>query len=410
MVLVIACGQGITNLRINAVARGGNVPQQKQNPVARAFACASDHDAMQQLARDLGAGPFAQIMLFISPEADLQLVAEQARQLFPTSSLIGCTTAGEITSSGYDHGAIVAIGFSDQHFAAQTIVVSDLDRISPKELTDAFLQARHSLAREYSHLGEEISILLVDGLSVKEDELAAALAAGAGAMPLVGGSAGDGTRFETTLILHDGQLLRNAAVLSVLRTDCVVRPINMDHLVPTEKRMIVTGADPGARTVHSINAEPAAREYARVLGLDPANLDTFTFAAHPLAVRMGARHHVRAIQRILPSGDVVFFSAIDEGVVLAITEPRDLVKHLDEELTRLHDHAEPLAILAFECILRRIEAQEKQMTRRVSQLFQQHGVTGFSTYGEQFGPMHVNHTLTGYAFYPSGTLFPLEPE
>jgi len=26
-------------------------------------------------------------------------------------------------------------------------------------------------------------------------------------------------------------------------------------------------------------------------------------------------------------------------------------------------------------------------------------VTGFSTYGEQIGPLHVNHTMSGIAFY-----------
>jgi hypothetical protein len=162
--------------------------------------------------------------------------------------------------------------------------------------------------------------------------------------------------------------------------------------------------------VRRINGEPAAREYARLLGKDPARLDTFTFAAHPIAVRMGQRHHVRAIQRIMPSGDLVFYSAIDEGVVLTITEPQDLVAHLESELTRLVEPVPPAAVLAFDCILRRIEAQEKQMTGRVSELLRRYDVTGFSTYGEQIGPMHVNHTLTGLALYPPGTVLPeLEP-
>ncbi len=387
-------------------ARWGDQMPQEDGFVARAFAGAADDDALQRLAGDLGSGPFALVVLFISPDADLEMIAARSQTAFPSATVIGCTTAGEITTAGYDHGTIVAIGFPQEYFSAETLLISNLGQIEPRTLTDAFLRARQQLAREHAHQSEEFSILLVDGLSVKEDELAAALAAGAGAMPLIGGSAGDGTRFQQTFILHDGALMQNAAVLAVLRTSCAVRPINLDHLTPTERRMVVTEADPRKRTVSRINAEPAAREYARLLGKDPVNLDTFTFAAHPLAVRMGRRHHVRAIQRILPSGDLVFFSAIDKGVVLTITEPRDLVTHLDQALSNLRAPAEPVAILAFECILRRIEAQEKQMTRKISGLMRQHGVAGFSTYGEQFGPMHVNHTLTGYAFYPPGTELP----
>lgn len=376
--------------------------------IARAFAAAEDPQAMAAIARGLGPGPFALVLLFISPLADLARIARAAPDL-PAAQVVGCTTAGEISDQGYDQGRIVALGFPARHFAAQALLVPDLRRISAPDLTDGLLRARQRLADDHPHLPHEFSILLVDGLSVSEDELAAALAAGAGSMPMIGGSAGDGTRFRETFVLHGDRLLRNAAVLCVLRGLCPLRPINMDHLRPTQMRLVVTQADPRARTVARLNAEPAAREYARILGKDPAQLDTFTFAAHPLAVRIGPRHHVRAIQRLLPSGELVFFAAIDEGVVLTVTEPHDLAGHLQAALTRLAQPAEPVAILAFDCILRRIEAQEKQLSGRVGALLRDHGVLGFSTYGEQIGAMHVNHTMTGYAFYPPGTILPEDP-
>jgi hypothetical protein len=172
--------------------------------------------------------------------------------------------------------------------------------------------------------------------------------------------------------------------------------------VPTARRMVVTGADPARRIVHQINAEPAAREYARLLGKDPAQLTSFTFAAHPLVVRIGGKHHVRAIQRVAPNGDLVFFSAIDEGVVLTLAEPQDMVAHLDRELSALSRGIAPEAILACDCILRRMEAEEKQSSRAVSQVLRKHRVTGFSTYGEQLNGMHVNQTMTGVALYPPG--------
>lgn len=373
--------------------------------IARACAAADDPQAMACIARGLGPGPFALVLLFVSPQADLERVARAAPGL-PAAQVVGCTTAGEISDQGYDQGRIVAMGFPSRDFAAQALLVPDLHQISAPGLTDALLRARQGLATDHAGLAHEFSILLVDGLSISEDELAAALALGAGTMPMIGGSAGDGTQFRETFMLYGDRLLRNAAVLCVLRGSCPLRPINMDHLRPTELRLVVTKADPRARTIMQLNAEPAACEYARVLGKDPGQLDTFTFAAHPLAVRIGQRHHVRAIQRLLPSGELVFFAAIDEGVVLTVTEPHDLAGHLQGELSRLSQPVAPVAILAFDCILRRIEAQEKQLSGRISGLMRDHGVLGFSTYGEQFGAIHVNHTLTGYAFYPPGTVLP----
>lgn len=374
--------------------------------LARGTADASDPDALAELAAQLGEGPFALVLLFVSPLADLPRVAAEATGAFPAERVLGCTTAGEVSEAGYDEGTIVALGLPASHFAAETLVVPDLGQIVPRDLEAGLIGARTRLARDHTHLPEEFALLLVDGLSMKEDDLTSALVAGTGPIRLVGGSAGDGTRYEATVVFDGPELRRNAAVLAVVRSACPLRTFSVDHLIPTERRMVVTDADPGARTVRRINGEPAAREYARLLGRDLAGLDAVTFAAHPIAVRMGDRHHVRSIQRIMPSGDLVFYSAIDEGVVLTITEPQDLVAHLEGELARLSEPARPVTILAFDCILRRIEAQEKQMTGRVSQLLRRHDVVGFSTYGEQIGPMHVNHTLTGLAFYPPGTVLP----
>ncbi|AOF93907.1 FIST N-terminal domain-containing protein [Sinorhizobium sp. RAC02] len=372
--------------------------------ISRAFVSAHSDRPVEQLAAGLGPGPFSLVLLFVSSEADVAgFVADTAR-IWQGARIVGCTTAGEISGAGYDEGSIVAIGFHARHFAAETLLVPDLSQLVATDLSEALLHIRHSLARDHGHLPEEFALLLVDGLSAREDELASALAAGTGMMPLIGGSAGDGANFRETLVFDGEQLLANAAVISIMRGACPLRAFKMDHIRPTERRMVVTQADSAARIVRQINAEPAVHEYARLIGMQPESVDILTFAIHPLTVRMGERHHVRAIQRVLPSGELLFFSAIDEGMVLTIAEPNNLVDHLASELQALTRPGNPVAVLGFDCILRRVEAQEKQMTGRVSELLRKHGVIGFSTYGEQIGPMHINHTMTGFAFYPPGTV------
>ena len=51
----------------------------------------------------------------------------------------------------------------------------------------------------------------------------------------------------------------------------------------------------------------------------------------------------------------------------------------------------------FECLLRRLDAEQHQLARDMSDLYRQNRVVGFHTYGEQFGSMHVNQTFTGVA-------------
>ncbi len=127
----------------------------------------------------------------------------------------------------------------------------------------------------------------MDGTSLREDALTAALGPGLGPVPLFGGSAGDGLRFGQAFVLFQGRFRRHAAVVLMVRTACRVKVFSLDHLTPTDRRMVVTGADPARRIVHQINGAPAAQEYARLLGKDPGQLTTFTFAAHPVVVRIG---------------------------------------------------------------------------------------------------------------------------
>lgn len=365
----------------------------------RAHAEARDPMALQTLARGLGPGPFAAVILFVSPLADRSALEAGLASAFPGVTVIGCTTAGEISSEGYCEGEIVAVALPRAAFAVECLGI-DLDQLDGQELIGRLIRARAGLARRHAEWEDEFAFVLVDGLSIREDELTAALGPGLGPVPLFGGSAGDGTRFQATFVLQDGVFRQGWAVLMLVRTACKVRVFSLNHLVPTNRRMVVTGADPARRVVHQINAEPAAREYARLLGKDPAQLTTFTFAAHPVVVRIGGSHHVRAIQQMAPNGDLVFFSAIDEGLVLTLAEPQDMAEHLDQVLTGLSEGGKPAAILACDCILRRIEAMENQRFGAVSSLLKSHGVVGFSTYGEQLNSMHVNQTMTGVAIYP----------
>ncbi|MBL4917782.1 FIST N-terminal domain-containing protein [Szabonella alba] len=368
----------------------------------RAHVAGDAADPVQALKAGLGEGPLALVLLFAGPGHDPAALAGAAQAAFGAVPVIGCTTAGEIAPGGYAENSLLAVGLPAAHFTAHPLLIEGLDAIGREALTGQVIRARQMLADREPHWAHEFAFLMVDGLSLREDELAGVLAAGLGPVPLFGGSAGDGLRFGRTFVFHQGRALENAAVLALVRSDCRARVFKLDHLRPTARRMVVTSASPARRIVHQINAEPAAREYARLLGKDPAQLTPFTFAAHPVVVRIGGQHHVRAIREVAPNGDLVFFSAIDEGLVLTLAEPCDMVAHLAEGLEALREGGVAPAVLACDCILRRMEAQEKQMTGAISALLGAHGVLGFSTYGEQMGAMHVNQTLTGVAIYPPG--------
>lgn len=350
---------------------------------------------LDSLTGDLGDGPFALVILFVSPQADFAAISRDAARRFGVADVVACTTAGEIGAQGYQDGQIIALGFPSHLFSASVLPIHNLTSLDDAAIFDKVIRRRLQLLQDAPDMAHEFAFLVVDGLSLSEEHLTDVLASGLGPMPLFGGSSGDGTEFQQTWVSLNGQILANAAVLSMIRSHCEARVFSLNHLTPGDQRFVVTAADPAARIVREINAEPAAKEYARLLGKDPNQLDPFTFAAHPVVVRVGDTHHVRAIQKVNDQGELVFFSAINEGMVLSLADHQDMVQHLDQTLQAMSQPGRPHQILASDCMLRRIEASQNQQIRALSDVMVRHRVVGFSTYGEQYGALHVNQTLTG---------------
>jgi hypothetical protein len=377
-------------------------PQAPMQALCTAQVDSTTRDPAYALAQAFGSKDLALVCLFASPDADFDELISTAGSAFGGADVLACTTAGELGAKGYEEGQIIAVGFPRAQFSVITCAIETLDALDETKLIDQLIHHRIELTRRAPEMAFEFAFTMVDGLSLREEQLAAALASGLGPVPLFGGSSGDGSEFNATWLSHNGRKLQNAALLAMVRSHCPVRVFSLDHLVPTETRMVVTSASPDKRIVHEINAEPAAKEYARLLGKDPNQLDPFTFAAHPVVVRLGDTHHVRAIKCVSDNGDLGFFSAIDEGMVLTLADHEDMVPHLEKGLASLSSDGEaPSQILGCDCLLRRVAAGQVQKTREISEILSRHHIVGFSTYGEQIGGLHVNQTLTGVAIYPA---------
>lgn len=365
----------------------------------------------RQAARDLHdavAQPdMAFVLVFCSPQYDLEALGPALADLFGDTLVIGCTTAGEITPVGYMTGSVTAVSFPSSDFSAVAERIDDLEgfEIAHAHALVRSLSARRDAALEDAALddrepvaGKSFALLLIDGLSVREELVVSSIYSALGDIPLFGGSAGDDLKFTRTWILHDGEFRSNAAVLVLVDTVRRFTVFRTEHFVSSDRKMVVTEADPARRIVTEINAEPAGREYARMVGLEGEPLTPMIFAAYPVVVRVGGEYHVRSIQKVNDDESLTFFCAIDEGIVLTVAEGVDLVQNLENLFSRLHeDVGEPELILGCDCILRSLEMEQKQIKHLVSKVLARNNVIGFCTYGEQFNAMHVNQTFTGVA-------------
>lgn len=378
------------------------MPPNQSRSLVRACTHAADPAvAIDELHDSLSAADPALLVLFCSSHYDLPAVAACLRARFPGVPAIGCTTSGELTPLGYMDGSITAVSFPKGDFAASIV---RFDHVSRFEIGDAKPKVRDLLveagdaAIEMGPDARHVALFLVDGLCVKEELIISALHDALGGLPLIGGSAGDDMRFEATHVLHDGEFHIDAGVLLILTTTRPFKVFRNQHFVHTDQKMVVTQADPSRRIVTEINAEPAAREYARMVGLEGEPLTPMIFASYPVVVRVGGEYYVRSIQKVNEDESLTFFCAIDEGIVLTVATGVDIVRNLQELFDGLTaEIGRPDLILGFDCVFRSLELEQKQLKHAASRVLASQNVVGFCTYGEQFNAMHVNQTFTGLA-------------
>ncbi len=372
-------------------------------PVRRGSSCLTDPAAaVAELRGRIMSEKAEAVLLFISPLFDRASLREAINREFAGVKVIGCTTAGEITPEGYGEGTITGAAFHSDQFKINSVLLRDIADFSMEMGSDVVHAALNGLGLSFPtarHVpAQTFAMLLIDGMCMQEEVVVSSLNRFLDPIPLFGGSAGNGLDFSQTWVFAEGEFHDSAAVLTVFQTSCPFEVFKIDHFSPTSQKMVVTEADPNLRLVMEINAERAGPAYARILGLDAEQLSPLVFAAYPVVVRIGGEYHVRSIQKLEDDGSLRFYCGIDEGLVLTVAHGGDIARNLELALDNLTINLESREIiLGCDCILRRLEAQQKQQTHEVSEILQRNKVLGFSTYGEQFKSMHVNQTFTGVA-------------
>ncbi|HEY8904871.1 MAG TPA: nitric oxide-sensing protein NosP [Rhodoferax sp.] len=341
------------------------------------------------------------VIFFCSSHYNLDVLADEMRRLFPDVNVVGCTTAGEIGPAGYCDCSLSGASFSSVHFTA---VCGLIDRLQEFNIARGQVFANTLLRRiedraPNSETKDCLAFLMIDGMSVREEPVVRTFQNVLGKVPLVGGSAGDDLSFADTWVFHDGAFHNDSAVLLILATTLPFRVFKTQHFVSDNERLVVTEADPALRIVKEINGLPATTEYARLVGSTVAELGSQSFANSPVVVTIDGTDFVRSIQRANADGSLTFFCAIEEGLVLRVAHGNDLMGNLTKTFETISvEIGPPLAVLACDCILRNLEITQGGMKEGVGNLFRQNNVVGFSTYGEQYGGVHINQTLTGIAF------------
>lgn len=338
------------------------------------------------------------VFFFCSPKHNLDVLARGIRDTYDCP-VMACTTAGEIVPGyGYVGGGLAAASLSSPRIKVVQEAIPDV------RLLDS-VAATQIRMRLMAHLGEPsetsercFGMLLIDGMCEREEFVAATLYGALGGIPLIGGSAGETGDYEETHVLVDGRFCTDAAVITLFRTSLPFLLFKTDHFVRRDERFVVTRAEPEKRRLLEINGIAPVDFYLEQTGVTREKFSALHASRNPLLLPVGSQHYARGVRGIEPDGSLSMFCAVEEGIVLRLGRPVDIVADLERQREAIEAVVPNHRVtLGFDCFYRKLDIlagnQGNPMHRAIDNL----RLFGFNTYGEQFNGLHINQTLTGVA-------------
>lgn len=343
------------------------------------------------------------IVFFSAATHDGALISRTLKQKFPAAAVIGCSTAGEFSQDVTSSGGVTALALAPSKIKRAT---TRLVRFSNGDIDFSLRKAASQLATDIGasdlrSLDPQrfVGIVLFDGLHGHEERANEILGNIAPTLSFVGGSAGDDLTFTVTKVFCGNEETENGAALLLFESAVPFAISKTCSFVPTEKSFVVTRADVKNRVVYELDGEPIIEAYAKALGTTPDHVDAQAFMSHPLGLMIDGEAWIRSPARVVPDGGVKFFCNIAEGMRISLMNSTDLVTDTRQAMQDAQRRlGSPISGgLAFNCVLRRLEMDAKNLHPGFLDTFKGMQVSGFHTYGETWLG-HINQTLTALWF------------
>ncbi len=350
-------------------------------------------EAVKQLHDQLHKTDIRLLLYFASSQYPAQQLSGQMQQAFPHSTVVGCTTSGEIISGKMLDNSIVAMAFTSEILSE--VQVSLVENISqdPQAVDKAFDRFAQILGTPMEQLdpSQYVGIVLIDGLSGKEEQVNERIGDLTN-VTFIGGSAGDDLKFEKTYLYAQGQAYSDAAVLVLLKATHGFEILKTQSFKDSGKVLVVTEHDEAKREISQLNHQPATQAYAQALGVAPEALAHHMFK-NPLGLMLAENEPFVRSPRVVEGDRVLFYCNVKEGMELRLLHSTDIVEDTRTALQQKLQEGSVGAILNFNCILRTLDLKQQARTQAYADLFTDTPTIGFSTYGESYIG-HINQTAT----------------
>ncbi|SES99605.1 Uncharacterized conserved protein, contains FIST_N domain [Natronincola peptidivorans] len=336
----------------------------------KAFVFSSVQEATQYTKKDKNKG----YVLFSTVE-NIKALSQSIE-----SNVILCSTSGEYTDKGFREGAITGFAYNK-------------DECHIVELLYPPVKSLENLKASYNKVKsnkDAFLLLLCDGLSGMEESIITTLFFMDNHFKIIGGSAGDSLKFDETVIYIGGKKVHSVALFfnPQKRTEILKENI----YVPSGKRLLVTDADPISRVVKKFNNAPASTEYARMLGVEEADLPNH-FMNHPLGKIYEEDIFIASPMKVNSDKSITFYCQLMPNTFVHVLEPIDPINAIKNTLSAAT--IKPSFVFVINCILRSLKFQQEDLWKDIDRNITNFcsNTTGFISYGEQYYKNHSNQTM-----------------
>jgi len=382
-------------------------------------------DAGKEIGKKLSAIKPENVFLFASVKHDFKKLIKGILSETKTT-IIGCSTAGEIYNDKVFEESAVALGFNSPNIkigsglgicnnspkkAGAESLRNSLENLKSKNLTNIFARYYAAIINDPTKLMFKLPsfslMTFIDGLASAEAVLRGIQQDFRIPIPLIGGSAGDDLKLKKTLQICNNKVYTDSVVTTSLFTNKKLCFGVRHGWIPRKRAAFVTKAK--GRIVYELNNRPALEVYAELLDVNKDKL----LAEKNIAFKTGLQHPFAIIsiagdcwlkhpQAVFEDGSISFFSEVPEGAALVVTDgTSDSLINAGIEAAK--EAIKPLrkveAIFVFNCVARKAflgkkaEDEIKQIAKLVNA-----PIIGFYSYGEQaFSPTtpvcHRNQTI-----------------
>jgi len=307
------------------------------------------------------------------------------KQAFPRATVIGCTTAGEISNEGVSDNTTVftAINFAQPDFKSCTVKLSGADKCKETGMAVANALKAPNLKAIFL-LGQGINVNgtpLVDGIrSVVGDKVT-----------LTGGLAGDGGAFKETWTILNGEVSNSHVVAFGIYGDGVeIACGSLGGWKPFGPARRVTKCE--NNVLYQLDGEPALAVYKKYLGADAKGLPG-SGLRYPFAILNDNEDESGVIRTILAvdeaAGSLTFAGDIPVNGLLRLmhTDSSGLVTGAKGAASETFKHAknhDGVGIL-ISCVGRKLvmgDEIDEEIEAVQSAFGEKNPVTGFYSYGE----------------------------